>query len=139
MYNSDGDIMKRILTFTIILSALFVFSSCGKTTDIILDNSEKSRYIDFYTEDDYVYIECELNIYAEKATEVTISAIDSDNVETGMLKNKNLIGIDKTDKDEIFSLKAGENTVSVLFRGAYTGAFIIAEREIPRFIKIEEK
>ena len=122
-----------------VLSVLFTLSACGKKTNVILDNSEKSRFIDFYTESNYAYIECELNIYAEKPVEVKISATDFDNVETGLLKNQNLIGIDKTDSDEIFSLEAGENTVNVLFRGDYAGAFMIAERRIPRFIIIEQK
>lgn len=132
-------IMKKFLSFAMVLSVLFTLSACGKKTNVILDNSEKSRFIDFYTESNYAYIECELNIYAEKPVEVKISATDFDNVETGLLKNQNLIGIDKTDSDEIFSLEAGENTVNVLFRGDYAGAFMIAERRIPRFIIIEQK
>lgn len=139
MYNSNGDCMKKALIVSVIFALLLCFTSCGKINSVILDNSDKSRFIDFYTEDNYVYIECVLNIYAEKSAEITISATDIDNVETGLLKNKLLIGIDKSDGDETFSLEAGENTVSVLFRGEYAGVFMIAEREIPRFITIEQK
>jgi len=138
MYNKNGDFMKKI--FSVLLATILTlsFSSCGKETDIILDNSSNSKFIDFYTEDDSVYIECELNIYAEKNTEVKISAVDFDDVETGLLKSKKLTGINKSNGEDTFTLKAGENTVSVIFKGEYAGVYMISNREIPRFITIEK-
>ena len=129
--------MKKFLSVLLTALLLLLTAGCGEKTDIILDNSENSRFIDFYTDENCVYIECELNIYAEEASEVRISAADFDDVETGLLKNEKLVGVDKTGK-ETFSLKKGENRVSVLFRGDYAGVYMIAEREIPRFIKIEK-
>lgn len=130
--------MKKILSAAIILLSLFLLSSCSGPSAVILDNSENSRFIDFYTEENYVYIECELNIYAEKDTKVRITAKDDDDVKTGLLSSPVLVGINKDNNSESFSLKAGENKVSVLFKGEYNGVFQISQREIPRFIIIEK-
>lgn len=138
MYNKKGDFMKKIFPMLALFSIIILFSSCGKSPDIILDNSDNSRFIDFYTEDNYAYIECELNVYAEEDSKVKISATDFNDVENGLLKNEKLTGIDKSDNDETFDLKKGENKVTVLFRGDYAGIYMISEREIPRFIKIEK-
>ena len=131
--------MKKILLLITAVSILLFSAGCSDRTDIILDNSSNSRFIDFYTDEDFVYIECELNIYSENAAEAVITATDSDDVETGLLKSEKLVGIDKSDGDETFSLKRGENKVTVLFRGDYAGVYMISQREIPRFIKIEKK
>ena len=136
-YNIYGDCMKKITAFLLSLSFVFMLSSCSENSKIILDNSDRSKFIDFYTESDSVYIECELNIYSEKACDVTITAVDYDDVETGLLKSDRLEGITK-DGGSIFSLKKGENTVTVLFRGEYAGIYQISKREIPRFIYIAE-
>ena len=129
--------MKRIISFILLAFALTALSSCGnKKSTAILDNSDKSYFVDFYTEGDDVYIECVLNIYSETDTEVTIRAIDNDNVQSGLLSSPTLTGIDKSDLDEKFSIKSGENEVTVLFKGEYAGIYSIAERSIPRFIEI---
>lgn len=138
MYNFFGDFMKKLFSVLIIISVLLSFSACADDTKIILDNSANSKFIDFYTEQDSVYIECELNIYSEKNCKVKISALDNDNVETGLLKSNFLVGINKNDGKEVFTLKSGENTVTVLFKGEYAGIYQISEREIPRFISIEK-
>lgn len=137
MYNSFGDFMKKLVTVIIIL-VLISFSACSGQPKIILDNSSNSRFIDFYTEKDSVYFECELNVYAEKECEVKISAIDNDNVETGLLKSNTLVGINKENGDDVFALQSGENNVTVLFKGEYSGIYQISAREIPRFITIEK-
>ena len=122
-----------------IFSFFLLLTSCSGESGIILDNSDNSKFIDFYTEGDYAYIECVLNVYAEKDCNAEISAVDKEDVEIGLLKNSQLTGIDKTDGDEIFNLKSGENEIEVIFRGEYDGVFQITRREIPRFIKITEK
>lgn len=140
MYSITGDCMKKLLLIAILLSVItFGLCSCGASPEVVLDNSENSRFIDFYTEDGYVYIECELNIYAEDDIKVRITATDSEDKQFGLLKSEELTGIDKTDGDEVFKLKKGEQKVTVLFRGEYGGVFLLAEREIPRFINIEPK
>lgn len=129
--------MKRIVSVILLIFMLAVLSSCGiKKSTAILDNSDKSYFVDFYTEGDDVYIECVLNIYSEEDTEVSIRAVDNDNVKSGLLSSSALTGIDKSDMDEKFSLRAGENEVCVLFKGEYAGIYSIAERNIPRFIEI---
>ncbi len=132
--------MKKLICFlisTLIFTGLY---GCEKNeAAIILDNGDNSSFVDFYTEDDKVYIECVLNIYSEKDCEALITAIDNEDVDIGLIKSPMLTGIDKTDFDEIFSLKRGENTVTVLFYGDYAGVYQIASREIPRFIKITKK
>lgn len=131
--------MKKRFVLLMSVLLLFVLSSCGEDkATVILDNSDKSRFIDFYTEGEYVYIECELNIYSDSDTEVGISAVDEDNTKTGLLKTSELIGINKNDDTQKFKLKKGENTVNVLFRGEYAGIPEIIERDIPRFINIEK-
>lgn len=130
--------MKKLLSVLLIISVFLLSAGCAAKTDIILDNSPNSRFIDFYTDENYVYIECELNIYAEEDSKVRISASDFDNVETGLLKKEKLVGVDKSG-GEVFSLKRGENKVQVLFRGDYAGVYMISQREIPRFIKIEKE
>ena len=137
--------MKKILKIVIpvlvlvalIVTGIFAFRKDDAT--VILDNSDKSYFIDFYTENDKVYIECVLNIYANEDTSVSVTATDTDNVKIGLLKSPELIGIDKTDSDTTFDLKAGENEVTVLFEGDYAGIYQIYAREIPRFIEIEAK
>ena len=129
--------MKRIISVLLLSLTVIGFCSCGdKKGTVILDNSDKSYFVDFYTEGDEVYIECVLNIYSETDTEITIRAVDNDNVKSGLLKSPALTGIDQNDMDEKFSLHAGENEVSVLFKGEYAGVYSIAERDIPRFIEI---
>lgn len=132
---------KKILKIAIIIAAIalvgVLFGSFDKNNaTVILDNSDKSYFVDFYTEGDKVYIECVLNIYANKDTEVSISATDTDNVKIGLLDSPTLTGIDKSDNNTKFDLKAGENEVAVLFEGDYAGIYQIYEREIPRFIEV---
>lgn len=132
--------MKKYISLIICAVLLFSLSSCSVEKTPILDNSDNSYFVDFYTDDDYVYIECVLNIYNPNNTEseVKISAIDNEDVEIGLLKNKNLVAIDKESEKDVFRLKSGENTITVLFRGEYAGIYQITSREIPRFIYISE-
>lgn len=132
--------MKKFISLLICAVLLLSLASCSVEKTPILDNSDKSYFVDFYTDDDYVYIECVLNIYNPNNTEaeVKISAIDNEDVEIGLLKNENLTAIDKDNEKDIFRLKSGENTVTVLFRGEYAGIYQITSREIPRFIVISE-
>lgn len=132
---------KKILKIAAVIAVIslvgVLFGSLSKNdATVILDNSDKSYFVDFYTEGDKVYIECVLNIYANKDTEVSISATDTDNVKIGLLDSPTLTGIDKSDNNKNFDLKAGENEVTVLFEGDYAGIFQIYEREIPRFIEV---
>lgn len=131
--------MKKTVTLFISVLMLLTLAACSvENADIILDNSAGSRFIDFYTEDDYAYIECELNIYSDKDVTVEISALDEDDVKSGLLKNKTLTGFTDNCESTQFSLKSGENTVKVYFRGDYAGIPEISAREIPRFIRIKE-
>ncbi|CDA89742.1 unknown [Ruminococcus sp. CAG:563] len=132
--------MKKYISLIICAVLLFSLSSCSVEKTPILDNSDNSYFVDFYTDDDYVYIECVLNIYNPNNTEseVKISAIDNEDVEIGLLKSKNLVAIDKESEKDVFRLKSGENTITVLFRGEYAGIYQITSREIPRFIYISE-
>lgn len=132
--------MKKYISLIICAVLLFSLSSCSIEKTPILDNSDNSYFVDFYTDDDYVYIECVLNIYNPNNTEseVKISAIDNEDVEIGLLKSKNLVAIDKESEKDVFRLKSGENTITVLFRGEYAGIYQITSREIPRFIYISE-
>lgn len=134
------DYMKKIIAVLLCFGFVFALGSCSIEKAPILDNSSNSYFVDFYTDDDYVYIECVLNIYNPNNTEaeVTISAIDNEDVEIGLLKSPNLTGVDKDSEKETFRLKSGENTVTVLFRGEYAGIYQITAREIPRFIYIKE-
>lgn len=134
-------IFKKGFPFLVIIAIIVIAFSVFNKNDavVILDNSDKSSFVDFYTEDDKVYIECILNIYANEETEVTITATDTDNVKMGLLESPELVGIDKGDKDRTFSLKGGENEVTVLFEGDYAGIYQISAREIPRFIEIKVK
>lgn len=132
--------MKKYISLILCAVLLFSLSSCSVEKTPILDNSDNSYFVDFYTDDDYVYIECVLNIYNPNNTEseVKISAIDNEDVEIGLLKSKNLVAIDKESEKDVFRLKSGENTITVLFRGEYAGIYQITSREIPRFIYIGE-
>ena len=126
-----------LILFVLIVTGISVFSKNDAV--VILDNSAKSCFVDFYTENDKVYVECILNIYANKETEVTITATDTDNVKIGLLESPELSGIDASDGDNIFKLKGGENEVTVLFEGDYAGIYQIFAREIPRFIEVKTK
>ncbi len=132
--------MKKFVSLLICAVLIFGLASCSVEKTPILDNSDKSYFVDFYTDDDYVYIECVLNIYNPNNTEaeVRISAIDNEDVEIGLLKSSVLTAIDKESEDEVFRLKSGENTLTVLFRGDYAGIYQITSRELPRFISITE-
>ena len=132
--------MKKAIPFLICFVLVFTLSSCSVEKTPILDNSDKSYFVDFYTDEDYVYIECVLNIYNPNntPTEVSVYAIDNEDVDIGLLKNPNLTAVDKDSGKETFSLKSGENTVTVLFRGDYAGIYQITERAIPRFIYITQ-
>ncbi len=132
--------MKKIVSLFICVILLFSLCSCSVEKTPILDNSDKSYFVDFYTDDSYVYIECVLTIYNPNNTEaeVKISAIDNEDVEIGLLKSATLTAIDKESEDEVFCLKSGENTLTVLFRGDYAGIYQITSRQLPRFISITE-
>lgn len=132
--------MKKAISFLICFVSVFTLSSCSVEKTPILDNSDKSYFVDFYTDEDYVYIECVLNIYNPNntPTEVSVYAIDNEDVDIGLLKNPNLTAVDKDSGKETFSLKSGENAVTVLFRGDYAGIYQITERAIPRFIYITQ-
>lgn len=130
-------IIPVLIVIILIVTGIFAFNKNDAT--VILDNSDKSYFIDFYTEDDKVYIECVLNIYANEDTSVSITATDTDNVKMGLLESPKLTGIDKSDSDKTFDLKAGENEVTVLFEGEYAGIYQIFAREIPRFIEVDVK
>lgn len=132
--------MKRVVSIFICFFLIFSLSSCSVEKTPILDNSDNSYFVDFYTDDEYVYIECVLNIYNPNNTEseVKISAIDNEDVEIGLLKDADLTAVEKDSGKDVFRLKSGENTVTVLFRGDYAGIYQITERAIPRFIYITE-
>lgn len=132
--------MKRAVSIFICIFLIFSLSSCSVEKTPILDNSGNSYFVDFYTDDEYVYIECVLNIYNPNNTEseVKISAIDNEDVEIGLLKDADLTAVEKDSGKDVFRLKSGENTVTVLFRGDYAGIYQITERAIPRFIYITE-
>lgn len=133
--------MKKTFKLFISVLLIVIMSACSaETPDAVLDNSDKTKFVDFYTEGEYIYIECELNILSDGDTTVEISAIDDDDVKTGLLKDRKLTGYaDANCTRPKFNLKNGENTVSVYFRGDYAGIPEIAAREVPRFIKIESK
>ena len=132
--------MKKIIAVLLCFGFVFALGSCSIEKTPILDNSSNSHFVDFYTDDDYVYIECVLNIYNPNNTEseVKISAIDNEDVEIGLLKTSNLIAVDKETSKETFRLKSGENKITVLFKGEYAGIYQITSRELPRFIYINE-
>lgn len=132
--------MKKVISFSICIFLIFALSSCTVEKTPILDNSDQSYFVDFYTDDDYVYIECVLNIYNPNNTEseVKISAIDNEDVEIGLLKDADLTAIEKDSGKDIFRLKSGENKITVLFKGEYAGIYQITSRELPRFIYINE-
>lgn len=132
--------MKRIVSVLLLIFIVFSLSSCSVEKTPILDNSDKSYFVDFYTDEDYVYIECVLNIYNPNNTEseVKITAIDNEDVEIGLLKSASLTAIDKDTQEDVFKLKSGENEITVLFKGDYAGIYQITSRAIPRFIQIDE-
>lgn len=132
--------MKRIVSVLLLIFIVFSLSSCSVEKTPILDNSDKSYFVDFYTDNDYVYIECVLNIYNPNNTEseVKITAIDNEDVEIGLLKSASLTAIDKDTQEDVFKLKSGENEITVLFKGDYAGIYQITSRAIPRFIQIDE-
>lgn len=132
--------MKKLFSLFLCILFVFLLSSCSAERTPILDNSDKSYFIDFYTDDEYVYIECVLNIYNPNnmESEVKITAIDNEDVEIGLLKNDTLTAFQKDSNEDVFKLKSGENTITVLFRGEYAGIPQISAREIPRFINIQE-
>lgn len=134
-------LFKKPFTFLIVIILIITVFSVFKKDDttVILDNSDKSYFVDFYTEGDEVYIECVLNIYANEDTTVSITATDTDDVKIGLLNSPILEGINKADGKKNFDLKAGENEVTVLFNGDYAGIYQISAREIPRFIEITTK
>ena len=132
--------MKKIISLISCTVLLFSLSSCSVEKTPILDNSDQSYFVDFYTDDDYVYIECVLNIYNPNNTEseVKISAIDNEDVEIGLLKDADLTAVEKDSGKDIFRLKSGEYKITVLFKGEYAGIYQITSRELPRFIYISE-
>lgn len=133
--------MQKILSAFLAVCTAFMLTSCSysNNSNAILDNSSNSYFVDFYTEGDCVYIECVLNIYNPgQETDVRINAIDNDDVEIGLLKSSSLTAVGKDNNSDIFTLKNGENEITVLFKGDYAGIYQITQREIPRFIKIEK-
>lgn len=133
-------LFKKILPVLVVVFLITTAVSIAKkdTATVILDNSDKSYFVDFYTEGDKVYIECVLNVYANDDTTVSITATDTDNVKIGLLDSPVLEGINKDNGKNKFDLKAGENEVTVLFCGDYAGIYQIYAREIPRFIEVTE-
>lgn len=134
--------MKRLLACVLSIVVMLSFASCGKDigSNVILDNSENSSFVDFYTKADTVYIECVLNIYnsSDKSINIKISAVDNEDVEIGLLKSPELSAVDKDTQSDTFTLKSGENSVSVVFIGDYAGIYQISNRAIPRFIYFEK-
>lgn len=132
--------MKKLILILIFTILLFSLCSCSVEKTPILDNSDKSYFVDFYTDDDYVYIECVLNIYNPNNTEseVKITAVDNEDVDIGLLKSASLTAVDKESQSDVFRIKSGENAITVLFKGEYAGIYQITSREIPRFITIRE-
>ncbi|MDD6276488.1 MAG: hypothetical protein PUB20_06680 [Clostridia bacterium] len=131
--------MKKAAVFIVAFCLVFTLASCSREEAVFsVDNSDKSSFIDFYTIENEVCIECELNVYSsEDGANVRIYAIDSEDVEIGLLKNEKLTG--KTaDGNDVFTLKKGENTITVIFTGEYAGIYQISERRLPRFIYITE-
>ena len=130
--------LKRFLCVLLCAVSLIACCACsGVKNEVLLDNSANSSFTDFYTENGKVYIECVLNLYnpTEGDKNVRISAIDNEDVKIGLLKNRELKGLTE-DGGDVFTLKSGENKVSVLFTGEFAGIYQITRREIPRFISI---
>ena len=66
--------MKKIISLISCTVLLFSLSSCSVEKTPMLDNSDQSYFVDFYTDDDYVYIECVLNIYNPNNTESEVKS-----------------------------------------------------------------
>ncbi len=118
---------------------MFALSSCGENA-VILDNSDKSYFVDFYTGEDKVYIECVLNVVNISSSEKTveITAYDKEDVEIGLLTNPTLVAYEKSTDNNKFTLAPGENEISVVFVGEYAGIYQITSRDLPRFIEIKQ-
>lgn len=131
--------MKRITSIILLICLTLGLSSCGKESRAILDNSDKSYFVDFYTEGEKVCIECVLNVYNPDAKDkkVRITAIDNEDVDSGLLKTPMLTAVSKENNSDTFTLKPGENELKVIFTGDYAGIYQINARELPRFIQIE--
>lgn len=132
--------LKRIVSALLCALLLTVCCACsGAESEVILDNSENSSFTDFYTENGRVYIECVLNLYntSDGERNVRITAIDNEDVKIGLLKSPELKGLTENGGD-VFTLKSGENKVTVLFSGDFAGIYQITRREIPRFISIKD-
>lgn len=127
--------VRRFVSFILFLILPLCLSACSDSGGaILLDNSDKSSFVDFYTRGDVVYIECVLNIYSEKDAEVTVTALDNEDVETGLLKNNRLVG-ETADGEKTFSLQRGENNVTVYFAGEYAGIFKLPKDKFRGLLK----
>lgn len=129
--------MKKAIRMLFTVLLLFSLAACTQSKEVFtVDNSDKSYFVDFYTNEDEVILECVLNIYSSvDGAKVKIYAVDRDNVETGLLTDEILTG-KSADGEEIFTLNKGENTVTVNFTGEYGGIYQINSRTLPRFIYI---
>ena len=131
--------VKVFITVLFAVSFLLLLTSCGNTS-VILDNSDKSYFEDFYTKGDKVYIECVLNLVNTSGSpkKVRISAYDTDDVETGLLKEPVLVAVNRADGKDRFTVAPGENQISVVFTGDYAGVYQISDRKVPRFVEIKQ-
>lgn len=128
--------MKKASKLFFILCLILSLCACSGGEFFAVDSSDKSYFVDFYTTGDKVAIECVLNIYSSADNaKVKISAVDSEDVEIGLLENETLTG-ETTDGEEIFTLNNGENELTVIFKGEYAGIYQITSRTIPRFITV---
>ena len=131
--------MKRIIC---LLLLFFTLCGCtGRVSNGIEICIEKSSMINFYEEDGTVHIICKITLYntTDKNVTVRINGFSQEDVDTGLLSNPYLSGINAAEQSDLFLVLAGQYSEFLVdFCGKYGGGIQKQDRLVPDLIEIEE-
>ena len=131
--------MKRSIgLFTAVVLTLVLLCGCGNAAQVRLDE-EGSSFSDLTVVDGQVYMTCTLVIENSTGEEVRvrIAASSPEDVAGGLLQSAELTGMDENLASDVFTLEEGENSVEVVFVGAFGGTEVKQDRLIPEDITLE--
>ena len=125
--------ISKIIICVLMLTVIFTCAGCKPAAEVRV-NTNESFFSDFYVLDNKVYIKCELLVQntfgIDKA--VKFSALCEDDKAGGLLKEAQIAGYQADYIGQVFSVKPGDNALTVYFIGEFGGTEIKQNRLLPQ-------
>lgn len=139
--NSGSNMKKIVIKNALLLFLVAVVIVSGYSMvfsrNKICIVADESTFSDFYIENNVVGVHCIVTLYNSYSSDmkVGLTAFMQKDVESGLLKEARLPGINRDDSLSYFILKANStSTFHVVFTGKYNGNNQKADRMLPEIV-----